>query len=221
MPATLTDPPVATVLDRLFAAAERDEIALDAFRSRAPGVNPHDISPRELADLAAEIYMPVSRDTGTFLYQLVRAMRPALIVEFGTSFGISAVHLAAGARDNGVGRVVTTELSESKARAAAGNIAAAGLAELVEIRSGDAHETLRDGHDPIDLLLLDGWNQLYLSILRMLEPRLRPGSVVIADDVVLFAAETKEYLDVVRDPRHGYLATELPLDDGLDVAVRL
>jgi predicted O-methyltransferase YrrM len=221
MPAALTTAPASIVLDRLYEAAKKDEIALDAFRSQAPDVNPHDLAPRDLADLAAEIYMPVSRETGTFLYQLVRATRPGLIVEFGTSFGISAIHLAAGAQDNGVGRVITTELSETKARTATVNLAKAGLDALVEVRVGDAHETLREERGPIDLLLLDGWNQLYLSILRILEPRLRPGSVIVADDVTLFPAETKEYLEYVRDPSHGYVSSMLPLDDGLEVSVRL
>ncbi|EIV96118.1 O-methyltransferase [Frankia sp. QA3] len=221
MPSALQDAAVSAVLDRSFAAAEKDAIALDAFRSAVgPDRTIGDLTPAELADLAVDVYMPVSREVGTLLYLLARANRPALTVEFGTSYGISAIHLAAAARDNGTGRVITTELSEAKAKAAAGNLAEAGLAALVEIRIGDAFETLRELPGPVDLLLLDGWNQLYLPLLRLLEPRLSPGALVVADDITLFPDETRDYLDYVRTPGNGYTPVEIPLDDGLDLALR-
>ncbi|WP_242424001.1 O-methyltransferase [Frankia sp. EI5c] len=165
--------------------------------------------------------MPVSRATGAFLYQLVRAARPALVVEFGTSFGISAVHLAAAVRDNGAGRVLSTELSAAKAHAAGVNLAEAGLGDLVEIRTGDAMETLAALPGPVDLLLLDGWNHLYLPVLRLIEPRLSPGAMVVADDVELLAGETVDYLAYVRDPANGYVSASLPVDDGLELSTRL
>ncbi|WP_235486952.1 class I SAM-dependent methyltransferase, partial [Frankia sp. AvcI1] len=143
-----------------------------------------------------------------------------LTVEFGTSYGISAIHLAAAVRDNGAGRVITTELSATKAKAAAGNLAEAGLAAFVEIRAGDAFETLRELPGPIDLLLLDGWNQLYLPLLRLLEPQLASDALIVADDITLFPAETRDYLDYVRTPGNGYTGVEIPLDDGLDLTIR-
>ena len=71
---------------------------------------------QERADAMSEFYIPVTPEAGRLLYSLVRATRPATIVEFGMSFGISALHLASAVRDNGTGRVVTTELSESQDR---------------------------------------------------------------------------------------------------------
>ncbi len=221
MPIFLQDEAVSAVLDRSFAAAENDAITLDAFRSTVgPDRTIGDFTAVELAELAADVYMPVSREVGTLLYLLARANRPALTVEFGTSYGISTIHLAAAARDNGAGRIITTELSATKAKAAAGNLAEAGLDAFVEIRTGDAFETLRELPGPIDLLLLDGWNQLYLPLLRLLEPRLAPGALIVADDVTLFPAETRDYLDYVRTPGNGYTGVEIPLDDGLDLALR-
>jgi predicted O-methyltransferase YrrM len=73
---------------------------------------------RERADALQDMYMPVSPDVGRLLYALVRADRPQTVVEFGSSFGISTIHLAAAVADNGAGRVVTTELSDQKATAA-------------------------------------------------------------------------------------------------------
>ncbi len=88
---------------------------------------------------------------------LARATDACSIVELGTSFGISTLHLAAALRDNGGGRIIGTEFEASKIAQAQPTISAACLADLVEIRSGDALQTgAGDLPDPIDLVLLDG-----------------------------------------------------------------
>ena len=145
--------------------------------------------------------MPVDRPSGRFLYNLVRTQGSRTVVEFGMSFGISTIHLAAAVRDNGSGRVITTELDAGKVRRATSHLAEAGLLDVVEIRHGDALETLRDLEGPVDLVFLDGWKVLYLPVLQLLEPQLRPGAAVVADDLVLFP---DELADVSRiRPRPG------------------
>ena len=111
---------------------------------------------------------------GRFLYLVARSLGAKRIVEFGTSFGISTLYAAAAARDEG-GQVIGSELEPSKQRAATAHLAEAGLASFAEVRLGDARETLRDVPGPIDLVLLDGWKELYLPMLQMLAPKLRPG----------------------------------------------
>jgi hypothetical protein len=82
---------------------------------------------------------------------LVRAVGARSVVEFGTSFGVSTLHLAAGLRDNGGGRIITTEFEPSKAARAQENFAVGGLADLIELREGDALQTLaRDLPGQID-----------------------------------------------------------------------
>ena len=71
-------------------------------------------SAQERGSTFTEYYLPVTQDAGRLLYALVRAARPATVVEFGMSLGISAIHLASAVRDNGGGRVVTTELSAAR-----------------------------------------------------------------------------------------------------------
>ncbi|SNQ51163.1 putative O-methyltransferase [Frankia canadensis] len=221
MPSALYDPAVRTVLDRLFGAAQGDgSLMASLLAGLAPGAVIERMPAAELADLAGEAYLPVAPEVGTLLYTLARASRPALVVEFGTSFGISTIHLAAALRDNGSGQIVTSELSASKVRAAEANVAEAGLGDLVDVRAGDALETLRDLPGPADLVLLDGWNHIYLQVLRVLEPNLRPGTLIIADDTVRFADETRDYLDHVQDPANGYTTVHLPLDDGLTLSTR-
>ena len=119
----------------------------------------------------------------------------------GRRSGISTIHLAAGLRDNGGGLLVGTELLASKAATARANLEAAGLADLVEVREGDAIETLaHDLPEPIDLVLLDGHKALYLRILDLVSPRLRPGACVVADN----AAAAPEYLARVRKAGGGH-----------------
>ncbi len=163
-----------------------------------------------------DVPLAVSRETGQLLYVVARGCRAASIVEFGTSFGLSTLYLAAALRDNGGGRLITSEFEPSKLARARANLAAAGLADLVELREGDALDTLgRDLPGSIDLVLLDGAKALYPDVLARLASRLRPGALVVADN----ADFCPEYLALVRDPGRGYLSTSFPGD--VEVSVRL
>ncbi|MEU8891307.1 class I SAM-dependent methyltransferase [Streptomyces sp. NPDC048442] len=215
---TLEDPRVTSALDRMFRAAEQDEETGRRIRAAWPkGSAP--LGPQEQADAKAEVYMPISAQGGLLLYNLVRAVRPATVVEFGTSFGISTLHLAAAVRDNGTGRVISTELSAAKAAAARRTFAETGLDDLITVLEGDARETLAAVAGSADFVLLDGWKDLCLPVLRLLEPRLAPGTLVVADDVDL--EDLAPYLDYVRDPRNGYQSVTFPVEDGMEISCRL
>lgn len=131
------------------------------------------------------------------------------IVEFGTSMGISTIYLAAALRDNGGGRLIGSELEPTKAARARANLEAAGLADLVEIREGEALDTLREVGGDVDLLLLDGAFSLYLPVLRLVEPFLNQGAAILGEN-----AFDPAYLDYVRDPANGYLSQPLAIDEG-------
>ena len=134
---------------------------------------------------------------------LARSIGAQNVVEFGTSFGISALHLAAALRDNGGGRLIGSEFEPSKAARARENLAAANLSDLVDIREGDALETFaRDLPQAIDLVLLDGAKDLYPSILSLLEGRLRVGALIVADN----ADAGPDHLAWVRSIEHRYLS---------------
>jgi len=139
-------------------------------------------------------------------------------VEFGTSFGISTIYLAAAVSDNGAGRVVTTEMSAAKIAAARANLIEAGVAGPVTILAGDAMHTLAQLPGPIGLVLLDGWKDLCLPVLRLLEPRLAPGAIVVADDID--RPSMSPYLDYVRDPANGYVNATFPVEDGMEISCR-
>ncbi|MGX9228482.1 O-methyltransferase [Streptomyces albus] len=161
----------------MFEAAEHD--GQTAQRAGIPHSAGGDaLTAQQLADAAQDIYMPVSAEGGRLLYNLVRATRPSHVVEFGTSYGISALHLAAAVRDNGVGHVITTEMSRSKAAAARRTFAATGLDDVITLLEGDALRTLAELDTRIGFLFLDGWKDLCLPVLRLLEPHLAPGTLV-------------------------------------------
>lgn len=218
---TLRDPRVASALARMFAQSQHDHEASARFGAQSP-----DATAQELADAAEQIYMPVSTDGGRLLYTLVRAVRPATVVEFGTSFGISTLFLAAAVRDNGSGHVFSTELSATKIAAARETFAQTGLDDVITVLEGDALETLQDlgpgadgGARGVDFVLLDGWKELCLPVLRLLEPRLAPGTLVIADDVDL--SDLQPYLDYVRDSANGYESLTFPFDEGMEISCRV
>ncbi|NTX01725.1 O-methyltransferase [Myxococcus sp. CA040A] len=218
---TLTESPLAPLLNRLFEEAEAmsplaiPEIAALSREERERMMRSK-TDYLEFYGRLKNAALAVSRETGLLLYMLARGSGARTIVEFGTSFGISTLHLAAALRDNGGGRVITSEFEPSKVARARSNLEAGGLADLVEIREGDALKTLALDIPPrVDMLLLDGAKALYPDILRMLEGRLRPGALIVADN----ADDSPDYLARVRDPRSGYLST--PFAEDVELSMRL
>ena len=215
---TLEHPTVASLLDRLFTEADR---------ATSPATNKLPRSDRErflrskteyleLYSLMKDLWLPVSREAGQLLYMLARSTKAKTIVEFGTSFGISALYLAAALRDNGGGRLITSEFEPSKVAGAKRHLSEGGLIDLVEMREGDALKTLAvDLPDTIDFVLLDGAKSLYPDILDLVESRLRPSALIVADN----ADYCPEYLERVRTPQGGYLS--VPFADDIELSIRL
>ncbi|MDR7117602.1 O-methyltransferase [Caulobacter sp. BE254] len=218
---TLTTAPVAPLLDRLFEEADAAS-PMNSPLAAALSVEQHRRlmqSKTDYLDFYSQMKdfpLPVSRETGLLLYMLARGGGARTIVEFGTSFGISTLYLAAALRDNGGGVLITSEFEPSKIERARGNLAAGGLIDLVEIRQGDALQTLSvDLPETIDLLLLDGAKALYPEILDLVESRLRPGALIVADN----ADYSPDYLARVRSPASGYLST--PFAEDVELSMRI
>ena len=220
---SLHDPKVRAVLDRLHTQAGRQTRGLarmtlsrlsDKLASRKRSV------PEE-AELLKDLYLSISPKQGTFAYMVARSVRARHIVEFGTSFGISTIYLATAVRDNGGGLVIGSEFEPQKVANARANIEEAGLSDHVEIREGDAQETLRDPGGVVDLAFLDGAKELYLPIVEMLKPHLRQGAVVLADNIFLFKKALAPYVAHMRDIANGFQSVTLFLADGTEYSIRL
>lgn len=220
-PCTLTTPGVQAVLERLYSDAKRvDQAALEVANPVTEAMK-GEAKFALRSELLKEAYLSVPPDVGRLLYMLARTCSCRTIVEFGTSMAISTIHLASAVRDNGGGKVITTELHAEKAKRAAENLHAAGLLDLVEIRFGDARETLRSIEGEVDFAFIDGWKELYLPVLKLIEPRLRPGAFVVADNLNSAGSAFKDYMSYVAAERNGYLSVAVPIGDWLSVALRL
>ena len=218
---TLTTAPLAPLLDRLFEEADATSAEIDSAVADLSDEEQTRLmrSKTDYLDLYGRLKnapLAISRATGALLYMLARGCGARTIVEFGTSFAISTLHLAAALRDNGGGHLITSEFEPSKVARARDNLTAGGLIDLVEIREGDALQTLSvDLPETIDLLLLDGAKALYPEILDLVESRLRPGAFVVADD----ADRSPDYLARVRSPANGYMST--PFGEDVELSMRL
>ncbi|SOJ52684.1 hypothetical protein MSIMFB_00195 [Mycobacterium simulans] len=206
MATTLQSHSVAAALARMYAETKNQMPKLREKHGELERLSA--ATSQERADALSEFYIPVTPEAGQLLYALVRATRPTTVVEFGMSFGISAIHLASAVRDNGNGRVVTTELSGAKIAAAKRTFGETGLDDLITILEGDALSTLANLDGPVNFVLLDGWKDLYLPVIKLLEPRLSPGALIVADNAE--AADTRSYLDYVRSPDNGYVSFNFP-----------
>ena len=223
----LSEPRLARVLAREHAAAREQAMARRATReagggNAAPGP-PAAVDFRTSA-MHRTGYLAIGPAQGRWLHGLALAAGAREIVEFGTSFGISTLYLAAAAAETG-GRVTGSEYHGGKAEKARANLAEAGLSAT--ILTGDARETLAGPGPGIDLLFLDGAKELYLPILHLLAPRLRRGSMIVADNIPTGreereAAASAPFSRFLDDPANGFVATVTGFDrGGMSFAVKL
>lgn len=215
---TLTSAPMAALIERLYTQA--DAVTSPVLNNVTPEERDRLMRSKtdylELYGMLKDLWLPVSRDTGTLLYMLARSAKARAIVEFGTSFGLSTLHLAAALRDNGGGALISSEFEPSKIALARQHLEQGGVSDLVEIRQGDALVTLAtDLPDSVDLLLLDGAKALYGDVLNLVESRLKPGALIVADNTDY----CPDYLARVRSPANGYLS--VPIGDDVELSVRL
>jgi len=178
---------VSATIDELYHDSRNDKLKM--IKGAAKGM----FRPIQPADFS-EVYLSISGDQGEYLRELIVENNLKNIVEFGTSFGISTLFLAQGAMETG-GNIITTELIESKARKAIANFKKADVDDLIEVRVGDAMDTMRNHDQPIDLLLLDGWKDLYLPLFKMLEPNFHADTFIYVDNANM--ADTRAFLETV------------------------
>lgn len=212
---------VMRVLDRLHADARRDMFRIARV---VPFVVPdffgfRKVDDERLSRRMREAYLPVSRSQGQMLYLVARSIQAKRIVEFGTSFGISTIYLAAAIKDNGGGVVIGSEIEPSKHAKANEHLREAGLDEFADVRLGDAVKTLADVDAPVDMVLLDGWKDGYLPILELLKPKLRSRAIVLADNIYTFKKALRPYVEYMQSGANGFVSATLEISDGFELSV--
>jgi len=201
--------------DRVNSIIDR----LEASRRRPTNDGPMasgEIDPYLYADYGFSI-QPAQ---GDLIYLLCRSIGAKRVVEFATSVAMSTLYFAAAVRDNGGGIVIGSEIVPAKIATAKRNLTDAGLAELVDIREGDARVTLRDLGGPVDFVLIDGWptedeSSLAMQVMKVVAPQIRPGGLVMNDN------GEKDYLAFVRNPANGFRSISLPLKGSTELSVKV
>jgi len=214
-----TNPPLTSTLaldDKILTVLTR--LSEDAARNR-----PTDGGPGRSGSsdpfLYAQYGFSISPQQGDLIYLLCRAIRAQRVVEFATSFGVSTIYFAAAIRDNGGGTVIGSEIVPGKAFKALANLKEAGLDQWVEMRDGDARQTLCNLDGPVDFALIDGWPtpsgpSLALQVLQIVAPQIRPGGLLMNDNA------EPDYLSYVRDPQNGFVSIALPMKGSTELSMK-
>mgnify|MGYP001176875039 FL=1 len=225
------DPRARAVADRLHGASKKEMV-----RGAAPmlaGMVKHRITQgswdttqtAEGKRFLADKMVALDPSKAALAYLLCRSLGARRVVEAGTSYGVSTIYLAAAVRDNVAGTddpaiVYGTEHEPGKVSAAERNLTEAGVAEYVDILSGDLRETLTTVDGPIDFMLVDIWIPMALPALRAVEPKLRSGALVLCDNVVSGATDYADYLAYVRDPDGPFQSVTIPGQGGVEISMK-
>jgi predicted O-methyltransferase YrrM len=161
--------------------------------------------------------LSVSEEDGRFLRVLVATRAAKSILEIGGASGYSAIWLGLGARESG-GRVVTIEYDAARAREAAGNVRRAGLADVIRVVPGDAFEEIPRLQGTFDLVFLDAWKPDYKKFFDMVLPRLAPGGVFVAHNVVNKKSEMEPFLRTIHSHPSLFTTIVSPSGEGMSVS---
>ncbi len=162
-------------------------------------------------------YANVSTTDGRLLRLLTEAIRAKRVVEIGTSTGESGVWFALGLRSTG-GKLLTHEVDPGRAKIAEENFKKAGVDDLVTVIVGNAHETVKQHKEPIDILFLDADKQGYIDYLDKLLPLVRPGGLVIAHNMRFPRPDERFIEAITKNPK---LETSFLLMEGAGISVTM
>ena len=157
-------------------------------------------------------------DTSRLVHIMIQSAGCKQLVEIGGAYGYSAIWLAHAARITG-GRLTSLEINPKLIEIAMRNVAEAGLIDMVEFVPGDARETLGTVETPFDFVLLDCWEWLYVEMLDLLATKLRPGGILVADNIDPEKEESGLYIQALHN--HPLMETvSVPIGRGIEVSVR-
>jgi len=163
--------------------------------------------------------LAVSEEDGRFLRMLVAASRAKRVLEIGGASGYSAIWMGQAVRANG-GRMVTIEYDPARARELQANIRRAGLADVVQVVSGDAFAQIPKLQGSFDFVFLDAWKKDYQRFFDLVFPRLDKGGLFVAHNVVNKASEMGDFLATIRTHPELWSSIVTPSGEGVSVSYR-
>ena len=163
--------------------------------------------------------LAVSEEDGRFLRVLVAARSAKSVLEIGAASGYSGIWLGLGARESG-GRVVAVEYDPRRAKEAASNIRAAGLDGVVEVVQGDGFAVIPRLPGTFDFVFLDAWKPDYKKFFDLVFPRLTPGGVFVAHNVVNKKDEMEPFLGTILTHPSLFTTIVSPSHEGMSVSYR-
>ncbi len=158
----------------------------------------------------------VAFSTGRFLYALCAPQTDCAVLEIGGSRGYSTIWIAAAVRILG-GHVVSLEQDPAKVEAWRRNVEDAGLADTAELIEGDAFRSLAELEDVFDVVFLDAEKADYEQLFQLARPKLEPGGLVVADNVLSDVDVLQAYSDA-RQADPSLVSVTVPLDRGLELS---
>ena len=158
----------------------------------------------------------VDRETGEWLNLIIRATGAQNILEIGSSNAVSTILLADAARATG-GRVTGTEIIPERAAEANRNLSEAGLADVAMVIAGNAQQTTSSLDGPFDLVFIDAEKDDYPAHLLAIVDRVRPGGLILADNVV--SHDCSAYQRLVRE-RDDLETVTIPLNRGIEFTLK-
>ena len=200
----------------LFSSDPKVQAVMAAYQARADAERGAFDDPDRRRD---ELLLPIGPATASFLCTLVRGAQAKTILEIGTSYGYSTVWLAEAARATG-GKVISLELHARKVDYAKEQLAKAGLTDYVEFRIGDALKSLEALPGPFEVVLLDLWKDLYVRCFDLFYPKLAPGGIIVADNM-LFPEASRPDANLYRARARaaaGISSVLLPIGSGIEVS---
>src|SRR5688572_25103240 len=209
---------------RFFASASLVALTLAAqvFTQQRPSgtLTPQIESVLNTIKAADKGQLAISEEDGRFLRVLVASRGAKSILEIGAASGYSGIWLGLGARESG-GRVVAIEYDPQRAKEAAANIRLAGLTDVVQVIHGDAFKEISKLPGTFDFVFLDAWKPDYKKFFDIVYPRLNPGGLFTAHNVVNKKSEMEPFLATVQ--KHSGLFTTIvsPSSEGISVSYKI
>ena len=144
-------------------------------------------------------------------------------VEIGSASGFGAINMGIAFERTG-GHLWTHDINPAAVKETRENVAKVGLENIVTVVEGDALKTLPNIEGPVDFVFIDALKRDYLKYLKILEPKLKVGAVVVADNVIQSAREMKDFLDYVQtSPNYDTVTIRASMekDDGMSISYKI